>query len=80
MKIIKLMELETQRNTIYVNVTDSIDSIDFTILWIKASQKRYIKLKGFHDTDTEGLKEFKEKIKEYPSIKYFNNIKDFLKW
>ena len=53
MKTIKLMELETQRNTIYVNVTDSIDSIDFTILWIKASKKRFLKLKGFHDTDTD---------------------------
>ena len=63
MKTIKLMELETQKNTIYVNVTDSIDSIDFTILWIKASKKRFLKLKGFHDTDTEGLKEFKEKNK-----------------
>lgn len=78
--MIKLMELETQRNTIYVNVTDSYDSIDFTILWIKASKKRFLKLKGFHDTDSDGLKGFKEKIKEYSSIKYFDSLKDFLAW
>lgn len=72
-----IMVLSTQREYFYINITGN-NNIDYCDLWIKASQKRYVKLHGFYtDIDQETLNVLKEKG-SYK--KYFDSVDDFIRY
>ena len=76
MENLNLMVLQTQRNSIWVNITNQ--QLDIAKIWLESSKKRFIKLDGFYeDIDRETIE---ESLKKYSTMKYFDSVEDFLKW
>ena len=76
MEKLNLMVLQTQRETIWINITNQ--QLDITEIWLKGSKKRYLKLEGFYEDIVKETIE--EATKKYSTIRYFNSIEDFLEW
>lgn len=56
-----LMLLSSQRQNIYVNLSNETESIDFIKIWLEVSKKRYLKLKGFYnDLTLEDVEKIKQ--------------------
>ena len=76
-----LMLLKSQRQNIYVNLSNETESIDFIKIWLEVSKKRYLKLSGFYnDLTFEDVEKMKENARKYDTIVFFDNVDALLNW
>ena len=76
-----LMLLKSQRQDIYVNLSNETGSIDFIKIWLEVSKKRYLKLSGFYnDLTLEDIETMKDNAREYDTIVFFDNVDALLNW
>lgn len=75
------MLLKSQRQRIYVNLSNETESIDFMKIWLEVSKKRYLKLAGFYnDLILSDIETMKENARKYDTIVFFDNVKALLNW
>lgn len=76
-----LMLLKSQRQNIYVNLSNETESIDFIKIWLEVSKKRYLKLSGFYnDLTLEDIEKMKQNARDYDTIVFFDNVDALLNW
>jgi hypothetical protein len=76
-----LMLLKSQRQNIYVNLSNETESIDFIKIWLEVSKKRYLKLSGFYnDLTLEDVEKMKDNARKYDTIVFFDNVDALLNW
>ena len=76
-----LMLLASQRQNIYVNLSNETESIDFIKIWLEVSKKRYLKLNGFYnDLTLEDVEKIKQSARDYDTIVFFDNVNALLNW
>lgn len=72
-----ILVMSTQREYLYVNITGNTN-IDYFNLWLKASEKRYVKMHGFYIDISEA--DYQQLKKKESYKKFFDSLDDFLKY